>query len=142
MECVKAWLTSLGLQNYAGNFEKYGWDIMDGLHLMTEEDILKVIGDGEKSGYIKRLKVAVTKLQEEKQRGEEAISEVAGSSIKAPADGKAIRYVQPSKFSRFFFPIPFEFINFFLNCSRVIFENISILQLSYLQVIFAKMVKF
>ena len=102
MECVKAWLTNLGLQNYAGNFEKYGWDMMDGLRLMTEEDILKVIGDGEKSGHIKRLKVAVTKLQEEKQRGEEAISEVAGSSIKAPTDGKAIRYVQPSKFSRFF----------------------------------------
>ena len=49
---------------------------------------------------------------------------MAGSSIKAPADGKAIRYVQPSKFSRPFFPIPFEFINFLLNCSRVIFENI------------------
>ena len=74
---------------------------MDGLHLMTEEDILKVIGDGKKSGHIKRLKVAVTKLQEARgeQRGEEAISEVAGSSIKALADGKAIRYVQPSKFS-------------------------------------------
>ena len=50
MECAKVWLTNLGLQNYASNFEKYGWDMMDGLHLMTEEDILKVIGDGEKSG--------------------------------------------------------------------------------------------
>ena len=93
-------------------------------------------------GTSKSLKVAVTKLQEEKQRGEEAISEVAGSGIKVPADGKAIRYVQPSKFSRFFFPIPIEFINFLLNCSRVIFENMSILQLLYLQVIFVKMVKF
>ena len=54
MECVKAWFTNLGLQNYAGNFEKYGWDMMDGLHLMTEEDILKVIGDGENSGHIKK----------------------------------------------------------------------------------------
>ena len=86
MDCLEAWLTSLGLQNYAGNFEKFRWDMMDGFHLMTEEDILKVIGDGEKSGHIKS----------------QAISEVAGSNIKAPADGKAIRYVQPSKFSSFF----------------------------------------
>ena len=82
---------------------------------MTEEDILKVIGDGEKSGHIKRLKVAVTKLQEEKQRGEEAISEVAGSSIKAPADGKAIRYFQPSKFSKFFSQFHLNLLTFFLT---------------------------
>ena len=56
MECVKAWLTNLGLQNYAFNFEKYGWDMMDGLHLMTEEDISKVIGDGKSQGTLKGLK--------------------------------------------------------------------------------------
>ena len=68
MECVKAWLTNLGLQNYAGNFEKYGWDMMDGLHLMTEEDILKVIGDGEKSGHIKRLSQSCRKKNSEEKR--------------------------------------------------------------------------
>ena len=62
IDSVRKWLENLQLGIYAEAFEISGWDDIESIKLMTEDDVKHIVG---KPGHVRKIHTAMLSLKEE-----------------------------------------------------------------------------
>ena len=62
------WLKQIGLERYASAFERRGWDHLEGLHLINEDEMKNIIPTWKDTpGHLARLNNAIKLLKDNQE---------------------------------------------------------------------------